>query len=317
MPTPAVRNPTTDRRRLGNALALPAATRTILPRTDPSAGGTRLRRQPVRTDRRARVLPTLLLLAGIASLATILAGCGPMTGQASPRPSRLVATAQPVSSATAAETDEVPTLRPAPSGSGPDLIAAADALADLDSYRVSVVSRGLVPASTASGEVTMTSTLVQGADPAAAFTMTGVDGLEGGRLQAVMIGEEAWLKSGSGNWLRSPGGAADFDAAFTTMSPIGLLGAFEGLARAINRVGDQRKNGEPATHYASQEGDEEAAAAGLTRGTTNLWLAADRGYLVGLTIEGTWDLDGTPTPISLTIDITNVNDPANRVLPPG
>lgn len=276
-----------------------------------------MRCQPVGTARRARVLPTLLLLAGIASLATTLAGCDLMTGRASPRPSRLVATAQPVSSATAAETDEVPTLRPEPTGSGPDLLGAADALADLDSYRVSVVSRGLVPASRADGEVTMTSTLVQGAEPAAAFTMTGVDGLERGQLQAIVLGEEAWLKSGSGTWVRSPGGAADFDAAFTTLSPIGLVSGFEGLALAVHRVGEERKNGEPATHYVSRDGDVAAAAAGLTDGITNLWVAVDGGYLLGLGIEGTWDLDGTPTPITLTIDITNVNDPANRVSAPG
>ena len=251
----------------------------------------------------------------IAGLAFGLIGCDASITRSTPRPSRLVATPEPRPTATPSEIDEVPTPRPVPSG-GLDLIAAADALADLDSYRVSVVSRGLVPASTANGEVTMSSTLVQGAAPAAAFTMTGVDGLEGGRLEAIVIGEEAWLKSGSGSWLRSPGGAADFDAAFTTLSPIGLVSGFEGLALATNKVGDERKNGEPATHYVSQDGDDDAAAAGLTHGVTNLWLAADGGYLLGLTIDGTWDLDGTPTPIRLTINVTNVNDPANRVTPP-
>ena len=260
--------------------------------------------------------PRLVVLIAAAFVTTV-AACDVMTATPpTPRPSRLVATSEPRPTAAPTEIDEAPTPRPAPSG-GLDLIAAADALADLDSYRVSVVSRGLVPASTVDGRVTMTSTLVQGADPAAAFTMTGVDGLEGGRLQAIVIGEEAWLKSGSGSWLRSPGGAADFDAAFTTMSPIGLVSGFEGLALAINRVGQERKNGEPAVHYVSQDGDEAAAAAGLSHGITNLWLAVDGGYLVGLSIEGTWDLDGTPTPISLTIDVTNVNDPANRVSAPG
>lgn len=264
----------------------------------------------------SRLRLPLLAAITLAGLAIGLIGCDASIARSTPRPSRLVATPEPRPTATPTEIDEAPTPRPVPSG-GLDLIAAADALADLDSYRVSVVSRGLVPASTADGEVTMSSTLIQGVDPAAAFTMTGVDGLEGGRLEAIVIAEEAWLKSGSGSWLRSPGGAADFDAAFTTLSPIGLVSGFEGLARAINRVGEERKNGVPATHYVSQEGDEEAAAAGLTHGITNLWLAVDGGYLLGLAIEGTWDLDGTPTPISLTIDVTNVNDPANRVSAPG
>ncbi|MBA2718502.1 MAG: hypothetical protein H0U52_04535, partial [Chloroflexi bacterium] len=218
--------------------------------------------------------------------------------------------------ATPAATDEAPTVRPEPS-SGVDLVAAANALADLDSYRVSLVSRGLVPATTTGGRVTMTSTLVQGADPAAQFTMTGVDGFAGGRLQAIVIGEEAWLKEGTADWQKSPGGAADFDAAFTTLSPIDLASGFDGLAAAMAKVGAERKNGQPTTHYASEAGDDRAVAAGLTEGTTDLWLAGDGGHLVGLAIDGTWDLDGTPTPITLTIDVTNVNDPANRVSPPG
>ncbi|HUQ78858.1 MAG TPA: hypothetical protein VM427_08340 [Patescibacteria group bacterium] len=258
----------------------------------------------------------LLAAIAVAVVALVLAGCDASIAPSTPRPSRLVATPAPRPTATPTEIDEAPTPRPMPSG-GIDLVAAADALADLGSYRVSVVSHGLVPASTASGEVAMTSTLVQGSDPAAAFTMTGVDGLEGGRLQAIVIGEEAWVKSGSGRWLRSPGGAADFDAAFTTLSPIGLVSGFEGLALAINRVGEERRNGQPATHYVSQDGDDAAAAAGLTHGVTNLWIAVDGGYLLGLAVDGTWDLDGKPTPISLTIDVSNVNDPANRVLPPG
>ena len=89
------------------------------------------------------------------------------------------------------------------------------------------------------------------------------------------------------------------------------------LNKIANLTTEERKNGERTTHYVSEDGDEEAAAAGLTHGNTNLWLARDGGYLVGLAIEGTWALDETPTPISLTIDVTNVNDPANRISPPG
>ena len=48
-----------------------------------------------------------------------------------------------------------------------------------------------------------------------------------------------------------------------------------------------------------------------------LWLAADGGYLVALVIDGTWDMDGVPTPILLKIDVSGINDPANRIKPPG
>lgn len=239
-----------------------------------------------------------------------------MTAPVTPRPSRLVATPQPRPDPTTSDLDETPTVRPEPSGGGPDLVEAANALADLDSYRVLVGSRGLVPATTANGEVSMTSTLIQTEDPAAEFTMTGVDGFAGGRLQAIVIGEEAWLREGSSGWAKSPGGAADFDAAFTTLSPIDLAAGFESLSPALVAVGDERRNSQPSTHYRVADGDSRAAAAGLTEGTADVWLAIDGGHLVRLAIDGTWDVDGVPTPVSLTIDISHVDDPANRVKAP-
>jgi hypothetical protein len=239
-----------------------------------------------------------------------------MTARTTPRPSRLVATPDPRPQPTPSELDEAPTLRPEPAGEGPDLVEAANALADLGSYRVTVVSRGLVPATPTGGEVSMTSTLVQGDAPAAQFAMTGVDGFAGGRLQAIVIGDEAWLREGSGGWQKSPGGAADFDAAFTTLSPIDLVTQFDGLSAALGAVGEERKNGQRAAHFRSEDGDAAAVEAGLNRGTTDLWLAVDDGHLVSLAIDGTWDLDGTPTHVTLAIDVSHVDDPANRVTAP-
>jgi hypothetical protein len=260
-------------------------------------------------------IPTLAIIAA-ALLATTLAGCDLMVAQVTPRPSRLVAT-EPPFEPEPSELDEVPTIRPEPSGDGPDLVEAANALADLRSYRVTVETRGLVPATPPDGKVTMTSTLVQGEDPAAKFTMTGVDGFAGGRLEAVVIGDRAWLKEGAGRWLPSPGGAADFDAAFTTLSPIDLVNGFEGLTAAIQPMGSEKRNGQKTLRYHTESGDAAAIAAGLTSGGADAWLSADKGYLVGLVVDGTWDLDGTPTPIRLRIEVTKVNDRANTVVPPG
>jgi hypothetical protein len=259
----------------------------------------------------------LIVLIIVIAAAFSLAGCDLMTAVPTTRPSRVASTPVPPPEPDPTEIAEVPTLRPEPSGDRPDLLEAANALADLDSYRVAVESRGLVPATTADGTVRMTSTLIQGRDPAAAFTMTGVDGLAGGRLEAIVIGDEAWLREGSGRWLRSPGGAADFDAAFTTLSPIDLVSGFEGLADAVHRTGAERRNGLRTIRYHTEAGDDEAVAAGLVGGEADLWLAADGGYLVALAIDGRWDLDGTATPIHLGIEVTRVNDPANKVTPPG
>lgn len=273
-------------------------------------------RQPASpSPSRPRRPVAFVVAVGLVGL--LVGACDLMTAQTSPRPSRLVATPVPIPSVPPDPSDEVPTLRPAPSGDGPDLLAAADALADLDSYRVSIVSRGLVESSRPDGTVTMTSTLVQGTAPAAAFTMNGVAGLEGGSLEAIVIGDEAWLRAGGGRWLKSPGGAADFDAAFTTLSPIALVGGFEELAAAIHRISTERRNGVPTLRYRAESGDPEAAEAGLTGGRADLWLAAEGGYLVALAIDGTWEVDGVPTPILLKIEVSGINDPANRVRPPG
>ena len=217
-----------------------------------------------RSAKVTRLLPLLIVAACAASLA----GCDLMTEVPTPRPSRISATLPPVAEPdpTPTELEEVPTIRPEPSGGGPDLVEAANALADLDSYRVTIRARGLVPAISPNGQVTMTSTLVQGQDPAAAFTMTGVDGFVGGRLQAIVIGDRAWLREGSGSWKVSPGGAADFDAAFTTMSPIDLAAQFESLSPAIAKAATERRNGVRSIGYHTDAADDVATEAGLTQG---------------------------------------------------
>lgn len=261
----------------------------------------------------ARAARASLLVALTASLAA----CELMEAPASPIPSRRVAS-PPSFPVTPVASDEVPTLRPVPSGEV-DLIGAADALADLDSYRVAVVSRGLVPSSATDGRVTMNSTLIQGDLPAAAFTMTGVDGVEGltdGPLSVIVIGDEAWLRSGTGRWRKSPGGAADFDAAFTTLSPTELVGGFETLAPAFVKVGPETKNGRATTRYRVEATDPVAVEAGLTAGGVDIWLGRDAGELVGILADGSVDVDGTVTSVYLRIDVTHVNDPANRVRPP-
>jgi hypothetical protein len=253
----------------------------------------------------------------VAALAVILAGCDLMIAPSpTPKPSRVSRTPEPLPTLVA-DPEDVPTPRPEGSATGPDLVDAANALADLQSYRVTVTSTGLVPASTAGGSVSMTSTLIQSGDPAAEFTMLGVDGLSGGRLQAIVIGDQAWLKEGRGAWQKSPGGAADFDAAFTTLSPIDLTSGFEGLSAGLVARETARKNGIRARHYHADSADAATSAAGLTAGAADAWLATDRGYLVSLTVSGTWDIDGAPTPVTLRIDVSRVDDRANVVRPPG
>jgi hypothetical protein len=274
-----------------------------------------MHRPPAFAARLARALPILLVTMFVAGVVT---ACELMESPASASPSARPGTSAPAASADEVPTDEVPTHRPEPSGEV-DLINAADALADFQSYRVAIVTRGLVPSSAADGKVTMNSTLVQGDNPAADFTMTGVDGFEGvgnGPLRAIVIGDRAWLRSGSGGWVNSPGGAADFDALFTTLSPTELVSGFEALGPAFVKVGAERKNGRATTHYRVDPKHQAAVDAGLTSGGVDAWIADDGGALISLAADGAVDVDGSATPVILQIDVTRIDDPANRIRPP-
>jgi hypothetical protein len=161
----------------------------------------------------------------------------------------------------------------------------------------------------------MTATIIQTDHPAARFTMEGVDGLDGGRLEAVVIGDVAWQKEGTGPWRKSPGGAADFDAAFQPLSPIDLVSQFDGLSGGLHDVGRGTRNDRPAIHYRIDASDAAAAAAGLSSGSADLWVT-DGGDLVAVDVDGAWDVEGTATAVTLRIDVTHVDDPANVVRPP-
>jgi hypothetical protein len=255
------------------------------------------------------------VLVAATILALAASGCDLMVATVTPEPSRLSRTPEPLPTAEPDPSDEAPTPRPA--GSGPDLVDAANALADLDSYRVTVTSTGLVPATTADGLVQMSSTLVQGADPAVRFSIAGLDGIPGGRLEAIVIGDAAWVRDAAGRWSKSPGGAADFDAAFTALSPMDLATEFDGLADGLQPVGNERRNGIPARHYRVNSSAPAASSAGLSRGSADLWLATRGDFLVTFDLDGTWDVEGTPTPVTIRIDVSRVDDRANVVHAPG
>ena len=264
---------------------------------------------PVRRSIRSLV-PGLLA----TSIAVVVAGCGLLSPPVAPHPSRLSRTPEPIV-VPSDPLDAVPTL-PAASSGGPDFADAANALADLDSYRVDVTTTGLVPAFAPGGTVTMTSTLIQGDHSAASFVMSGVDGFALGRLEGVVIDDEAWLKEGDAGWRKSPGGAADFDAAYNAVSPIDLAAGFDGLSPSLKVIGAEKHNGVATQHTRVVATDDGAATAGLSAGSADLWIAVNGGELVGLDLAGTWNVDGTDTPVTLRIEVTRIDSRSNVVKPP-
>ena len=87
--------------------------------------------------------------------------------------------------------------------------------------------------------------------------------------QAIVIGDKAWLKAGTGRWVKSPGGAADFDAAFTTLSPIDLVSGFEDLSAAIHRSGPSAGTAIRRAGTTPTAADAASDAAGLTAGSAD------------------------------------------------
>jgi hypothetical protein len=274
-----------------------------LPRPTPREGR---RRGPTGRRRRGRSVATI-------AIAILVSGCNLFATPSAPHPSRESRTPEPIV-VPSDPPDEAETLPPDTGSIG--FAAAANGLADLQSYRVRLTSTGLVPSTAPDGQVAMTSTLIQTSSPAAEFTMDGVDGFVDGHLEAIVIGDEAWLREGSGGWRKSPGGAADFDAAFTSLSPIDLATEFDDLSAALEEVGPEARDQRATIHYRTDAGNAGAVNAGLSAGTADLWVDPNAKYLVGLEVAGTWDVDGTATPVTLRIDVTHVDDRANAVKRP-
>ena len=91
--------------------------------------------------------------------------------------------------------------------------------------------------------------------------------------------------------------------------PLLMLGAFaNGNIGAIAKdLGTEQKNGVNAHHYRVDAASSLVGAfASLPAGAAIDFWVADEGYLVGYAFSGT-GIEG------LSIDITNVNDPANKV----
>lgn len=228
-------------------------------------------------------------------IALLFAACGGGT----------TATVTPTATATAG-TDGVATASPTTgvdeaSPSGPDLaIPSFDVgvltkgLANLDSYQVSI---------TAGSEVVYKGTVVT--KPVLSRDVT-----VGGGTRVVVIGDKAWMAQGGGALTAVPASTAN--TMFAAFDPALLVGAFSGggFAASSTSVGAEQKNGVSAQHYRIDSTSPLGALASLAPGATvDVWIA-DKGFLVALETKGV-SADG-----DLSIQVTNVDDPANKVETP-
>ena len=227
--------------------------------------------------------------AGLAAASTIfsltLAACGGGT-TVTPTP-----TATEGGAATPAPTTEGATAAPTTVGAIPsfDLSGVATSLEGVDSYRVKIVARG----ETQYEAVVITR-------PVLSRDVT----LSGG-TRVVIIGDEAWVGTADALQPAPPEMATPMLAAF---DPVLLVGAFSspGAMNGATEVGAEEKNGVQAKHYSIASDSMVGAIASMPPGSSIEMWVADRGYLVSLTIGGAGEG-------SFTMDVTDVNDPANVV----
>lgn len=201
----------------------------------------------------------------------------------------------PAPSATAASgtTSEPSTAVAIPSF---DLGQLGGAIPGLDSYRVAV---------TTDGTKQYESVVVTKPELAKHITTFDDDGTIDDEF--IIIGKDVWEKD-DGKWEAVPSQAATAMLMFLDPSVLFSVYARVDWMSGATNVGSEVKNGIPSRHYSIDPAV--IATYGAPAGTTaDVWVA-DTGHLVAVEIVS----DGT---MSLGVEISNVNDPANVVEAPG
>jgi hypothetical protein len=252
----------------------------------------------------------LLSLAAAAVL--VVAACAGSVSTTAPSEAPTVSEA-PASVAPAASEAPPSEAAASPGAVGPDVNAAAAALDDIDKYAIDLKVSGLMQTASEASEITMSGTVDREAG-AYQFDMTGVAGLEelggGSGVSFVVIGPDAWISTGDGNYIKAPGGAAMFGSLEQSLAPGTLLGSVptESLQN-LPAVGQEEKNGVATTHYHVTGADSSQVALGLgPDSVVDVWIADDGGYIVSMAMEGTVPVNGTDTPVTMSIDISRIND---------
>ncbi len=243
--------------------------------------------------RRAGVFAALLTTS-----AMILAACG--GGAATPTPTPTPVPAGEVTPP-AAEATPTPELEP---GATPevalptfDLGALTGGLPGVDSYRTE----------TSGGGVKQYESVVVTKPVLSKAITIYEDGEVSSRL--IVIGDEAWSADGSdGPYDAVPSQLAS--SMLMLFDPALMLGAYAGVdwGTAAANQGVEEKNGIQAHHVRIDATTFIGGAAAMPAGSAvDIWVA-DAGYLVA------WEMSGfVPEDANLSIQVTGVNDPANKV----
>ncbi len=245
-------------------------------------------------------LTTLVVVAGL-----IVGACSSGSATSSPASSS-EASAAPSVEAPSAEASEAPSVE-APSAEASlaalpsfDLEALTGALPGVDSYRTS----------TSVGGVKQYESVVV-TKPVLSKAITVYDDSGTVTNRYVIIGKDAWQADGADGAFQSvPSELAS--SMLMAFDPALMLGAYAQLdwAQVATNQGMEDKNGVQAHHVRIDSTSFLGAAGAMPAGAAiDVWVA-DAGYLVG------WEMTGFPNDANFAIEVTNVNDPSNKVETP-
>lgn len=135
-------------------------------------------------------------------------------------------------------------------------------------------------------------------------------------------GKGTWMKTGTADWVAVDAATAtQMTSSFSAFAPDILLQSFnlDQVTAALDQVGVETKNGVQANHLrvdAAKLAALPSASAIPSDLKMDLWIAQSGDYVVALDFSATVDISGTATPISMKLDVSNVNDAGLKVNPP-
>ena len=276
--------------------------------------------------------PAWFVVCTVAGALLVGAACGPSGASTSTAPPAApgTAAASPASSAPSAPAGSPSAASASPAGASPAAGAlfglATSKLADLTSYRfkVSLEGKGASAGEAQSGgSVTMLGTVILKPAKALRFDMTSAEAgasASGQTLSYVLIGDKAWFGTG-GQMTQMPAeSAAGMASSFDSFLPEKLFGTdFGAYASGYRMVGEEQKNGVACQHFQADSSvlQQYASLYGVTGDWhADVWIASDGGFPVSWDVSGSAASGGASGTYSVSVDITNINDPANKVSAP-
>ncbi|MDO8483765.1 MAG: hypothetical protein Q7S35_02330 [Candidatus Limnocylindrales bacterium] len=236
-----------------------------------------------------------LLAAMLVSIALTVGACGGAAATPTPVP-----VGEATSTPPAAEITPTPETPPGaeatPDVAIPtfDLGGLTNNLENVGSYQISI---------SVAGSTVYHATVVSEPEKAEEISLGEGDDV----TKVIRIGSETWVAIGGEPYTKDDLGMAN--ALVGSFSPLLLIGAFANgnIAAVSTDLGSEQKNGVNAKHYRFDSSSTLAGSFSFPAGAGLDFWVADDGFLVA------YEFTGTAADQNISINVTNVDDPANKV----